>query len=194
MVKKKPSCQCRRRQRLGFNVWVRKISWNGKWQPTPVFLPGKFHGQRSLVGYSPWGAKVHGVTKSRTRRSTHTQCVYGMAFRAQLKGCIKVDICPCYICEICSMGVGLTHETGAASKVVVCMKSESEVTQLCPTLCDPHGPYRTRLLCPWNSPGKNTGVGSYSLLQGIFPTQGSNPGLLHCRQTLYRLSHSTSKI
>ena len=44
-------------------------------------------------------------------------------------------------------------------------------------------------LCPWNSPGMNTGVGSHSLLQGIFPTQGSNPGLLHCRQILYCLSH-----
>ena len=43
--------------------------------------------------------------------------------------------------------------------------------------------------CPWNSLGYNTGVGSLSLLQGIFPTQGSNPGLLHCRQILYQLSH-----
>ena len=42
------------------------------------------------------------------------------------------------------------------------------------------------------SPGQNTGVGSCSLLQGIFPTQGSNPGLLHCRQTLYQLSHQGS--
>ena len=42
-----------------------------------------------------------------------------------------------------------------------------------------------RLLCPWNSLGKNTRVGFHSLLQGIFPTQGLNPGLLHCRQILY---------
>ena len=48
----------------------------------------------------------------------------------------------------------------------------------------PHRLQPTRLLCPWNSPGKNTGVGSHSLLQGIFQTQGSNPGLLHCRQIL----------
>ena len=40
----------------------------------------------------------------------------------------------------------------------------------------------TRLLCPWDSPGKNTGMGCHFLLQGIFPTQGSNPGLPHCRQ------------
>jgi len=40
-------------------------------------------------------------------------------------------------------------------------------------------------LCPWNSPGKNTGMGSHSFLQRVFPTQGSNPSLLHCRQILY---------
>ena len=41
----------------GFNPWVGKIPWRRKWQPAPVFLPGKSHGQRSLVGYSPWGCK-----------------------------------------------------------------------------------------------------------------------------------------
>ena len=50
----------------------------------------------------------------------------------------------------------------------------------------------TRFLCPWNFPGKSTGAGCHFLLQGIFPTQGSNPGLLHCRQTLYHLSHKGS--
>ena len=48
------------------------------------------------------------------------------------------------------------------------------------------------LYSPWNSPGNNTGVGSLSLLQGIFPTQGSNPGLPHCRQILYQPSHKVS--
>ena len=51
----------------------------------------------------------------------------------------------------------------------------------------PHGLYS-----PWNSPGQKTGVGSLSLPQGIFPTQGSNPGLPHCRQILYQLSHKGS--
>ena len=51
----------------------------------------------------------------------------------------------------------------------------------------PHGLYS-----PWNSPGQNTGMGSLSLLQGIFPTQGSNPGLLHCRQIFYHLRHQGS--
>ena len=54
----------------------------------------------------------------------------------------------------------------------------------------PHGLQPTRLLCPWDFPGKNTGVGSHSLLQEIFLTQGSNPGLLHCRQILYHLIQS----
>ena len=48
------------------------------------------------------------------------------------------------------------------------------------------------LYSPWNSPGQNTGVGSLSLLQGIFPTQGLSPGLLHCRRILYQLSHQGS--
>ena len=54
---KEPPCQCRRHKRCRFDSWVRKIPWSGKWQPTPVFLPGKSHGQRSLVGYSPWSSK-----------------------------------------------------------------------------------------------------------------------------------------
>ena len=72
-------------------------------------------------------------------------------------------------------------------------KKESEVAQSCPTLCDPmdcslpgssvHGIFQA----------KGTGVGCHFLLQGIFPTQGSNLGLLHCRQTLYRLSHQGSQ-
>ena len=53
----------------------------------------------------------------------------------------------------------------------------------------PHGLQPTRLLHPWDFPGKSTGVGCHFLLQRIFLTQGSNLGLSHCRQTLYHLSH-----
>ena len=52
-------------------------------------------------------------------------------------------------------------------------------------------PIPVRFLCPWNSPGKNTGVGCHALLQGIFLVQGLNTSLLHCRQVLYHLSHQT---
>ena len=48
-----------------------------------------------------------------------------------------------------------------------------------------HGLQPARLLCPWDSPGQNTGVDCYFLLQGIFPTQGSYLGLLHCRRSVY---------
>ena len=52
---KKSTCQCRRLKKHRFNPWVRKVPWRRALQPTPVFLPGEPHGQRSLVGYSPWG-------------------------------------------------------------------------------------------------------------------------------------------
>ena len=55
----------------------------------------------------------------------------------------------------------------------------------------PHELQPARLLCPWNSPGKNTGLGCYTLLQEIFPTEGQNPRLLQCRQILYLLSPVT---
>ena len=54
---KESAFQCRRHKRHRFNPWAGKIPWRRKWQPAPVFFPGKFHGQRSLVGYSPWGHK-----------------------------------------------------------------------------------------------------------------------------------------
>ena len=59
---KESACQFRRHRRCRFDTWVRKISWR-KWQPTPVFLPGKFHGQKSLAGYSPWGCKESDTTE-----------------------------------------------------------------------------------------------------------------------------------
>ena len=62
----------------------------------------------------------------------------------------------------------------------------------CVQLLRPHGLKPARLLCPWDSPGKNIGVGCHFLLQEIFPTQESNPGLPHYRQTLYHLSHQGS--
>ena len=63
----------------------------------------------------------------------------------------------------------------------------SESYSVMPNSLQPQGLYS-----PWNSPGQNTGVGSLSFLWEIFPTQGSNPGLPHCRQILYQLSHKGS--
>ena len=58
-------------QETGFDPWVGKIPWSRKWQPTPVFMPRKFHGQRSLVGYNPWGRKA-----SDANENTHNNPVY----------------------------------------------------------------------------------------------------------------------
>ena len=54
---KEPACQCRRHRRCEFDPWVRKILWRRTWQPTPVFVPGEFHGQRGLACFSLWGHK-----------------------------------------------------------------------------------------------------------------------------------------
>ena len=66
-------------------------------------------------------------------------------------------------------------------------REEVKVAQLCPDSLQPHGLYIS-----WNSPGQSTGVGSLSLLQGIFPIQGSNPDLPYCRRILYQLSQKRS--
>ena len=66
---KESTCQWRRRKRHRFNPWVSRIPWSRIWQPTPVFSLGKFHGQRSLAGYSPWG---HKESEWSELLSTHT--------------------------------------------------------------------------------------------------------------------------
>ena len=60
--------QCRRQE---FEPWVWKIPWSRKWQPTPVFLPGESHGQRSLAGYSPWGHKESDTTEAPEHACVH---------------------------------------------------------------------------------------------------------------------------
>ena len=69
------------------------------------------------------------------------------------------------------------------------LESESESCSVMSNSLQPHG-----LHSPWNSLGQNTGVGSHSLLQGIFPTHRSNPGLPNCRRILYQLSHKGSPV
>ena len=87
----------------------------------------------------------------------------------------KVNFCHIYLVServrLCSVGLKILYR-------------KENVTQLCL-----NGLESARCLCPWNFPGKNTGVGSYSLFQGIFLTQGLNPIPLHCSQILYHLSH-----
>ena len=65
-----PACQYKRRRRCRFNPWIGKIPWRRKWQPNPVFLPRKFHWQRSLAGYSPQGCKELDTTEHITYHLT----------------------------------------------------------------------------------------------------------------------------
>ena len=81
----------------------------------------------------------------------------------------------------------LSHK-GIYTKIYMCVLASLIISHS----LRPHGMRPTMFLCPWNSTGQNTGVDSLSLLQGIFPTQGSNPGLLHCRWILYQLTHKGS--
>ena len=103
----------------------------------------------------------------------------------------------------CSQIPGLTLVSGSVLPLEVCRNPHGPapplvkvlVTQSCLTLCNPMDcSPSTRILCPWDFPGQNTGVGCHSLLQGIFPTQGSNPSLPHWRQILYHLSHQGSPV
>ena len=70
---KESTCQYRRCRRHGFDLWVRKIPSRRQWPPTPVFLPGKSHGQRSLVGYSPRGCKESDTTEHTGREKSRLQ-------------------------------------------------------------------------------------------------------------------------
>ena len=74
--------ECLQGRRCEFEHWVVKIPWRRKWQPTPVFLPGESHGQRSLAGYSPWGHEGFD-----TSEHTHTPVQSVQLFKGELAGC-----------------------------------------------------------------------------------------------------------
>ena len=70
LIGKECACQYRKSQRYGFDSWVGKITLSRKWKPASVFLPGKFHGQRNLEGYSPWGHKDSAMTEHTVSKIT----------------------------------------------------------------------------------------------------------------------------
>ena len=77
---KAPACFCRGHKRYGFNAWVGKTPWRRAWQPTPVILAGKSHGQRNLAGWSQWGHK-----ESDTTEETQHACTQGVLQRSTLE-------------------------------------------------------------------------------------------------------------
>ena len=124
-----------------------------------------------------WHAGIHGVAKSQTWLRGWT-------------GCIDTEL---------SIIINIPHQSKILKieELMVCSGGRWEVWSVNLSVASnslrSHTLQPARLLCPWNFPGKNTGVGCHSLLQGIFLTQGSNPGLLNCRQILYCLSHKQTR-
>ena len=89
------TCQCRKCKGHKFNPWVGKIPWRRKWQPIPVILPGKFHGQRSLVGCSPWGHRVaHNRARVRASACTHTHTCTQAVSSVQSLSCVRLFVTP----------------------------------------------------------------------------------------------------
>ena len=136
------------------------------WQPTPVFMPG--------LDTEAWQAEAHRVTQSRTRLTQFSMPACIISKPERFTSFVWTRY---HYCNIRRYGFNFFGEYVSESHSVV---SDS---------LRHHGLYR-----PWNTPGQHTGVGSRSLRQGIFPTQGLNPGLQHCRQILYKLSHKGSPI
>ena len=99
---KESTCQCRRRRRHWFDSWVGTIPWRKKWQPTPVSLPGKSHGQGSLVGYKPWGCKESDMIEllrsklskfnTDSAQSDPTRHKNTILFPLHIKQCLQIPI------------------------------------------------------------------------------------------------------
>ena len=78
---KESACQCRRRR---FNLWIGKIPWRRAWEHIPVFLPEKSHGQRSLVGYSPWGHKEWDMTEQLNKLFLSPDLIVNSSFHSAM--------------------------------------------------------------------------------------------------------------
>ena len=119
---KESACQCRRHKRHKFNPWVGKIPWRRERQPTPVFLPGESHGQRSLVGYSPWGHRVR-------HDSTHTHIVYSVFVLSILY--TAVSICQSQPPNVFFSILGLQIDTVKQ----LCFGQDTHIVAVCPPPC-----------------------------------------------------------
>ena len=144
--------------------WVGKIPWRRKWQPTPAILPGEFHGQRSLAGYSPWGCKELGMTEKLSLTLAFwiiinsEQClIISKVCVPSFPKCLAAQSCPALCgplnCSLPSFSVHRTSQTRMLEWVVILLLQGIFQTQRS----------NPCLLC-----------------------------LLHCRQILYALSHGGS--
>ena len=112
------TCQCRRLKRRGFDPWVWKIPWTRKWQPIPIFLPGKFHRQKSLVGYSPWVPKLDMIEYTHTHTHTHTRACIHIFYRRHL---IRVpNLSRCFGSSFSYPGPTSSHPGSTSSQAPKC--------------------------------------------------------------------------
>ena len=141
------------------------------------------------------GSSVHGIFQARVLEwgAIHTCTLRFIAALFTVSKTRKQPKCPStdnwfnkmwYVCVLCVYTCKYICEYWKRKW------SHSVVSNSLPS----HGPLPARLLCPWDYLGKSTGVGWHFLLQGIFPTQESNQGLLHCRWILYQLSYQGSPV
>ena len=171
---KKSACQCRG---LGFEPCIGKIPWRRKWQPTPVFLPGKSHGQRSLTGCRPRGHKESDTTYwlNNNLDIILESSAAAAAAAESLHSC--PTLCdPIGVSPPGSPALGRSrqeHWSGLPFPSPMC---ESETWKWSRSVVSdswwPHGPQPTRLLHPWDFLGKSTGVGS----QCFLPLESSGHG------------------
>ena len=110
------------------------------------------------------------------------------------QGMVKSQVCNLHSCRAGGGGMSCT-QTGLTLGLIFCCSDVESLyvpclaAQSCPTLWDTMDRSPSGTSVHGDSPGKNTGVGCHALVQGFFPTQESNPGLLHCRRILYQLSY-----
>ena len=162
---KESTCQCRRCRGHRFDPWVRKIPGRRKWQATPVFLPGKFHGQRSLAGYNPWGRRESDTTEQQQR--TFLVVLTGQsalpAWSGERTGTL-LNISQC-------IGLLPTTENYLISNVSRLRNSTlNAVTSSC--LISLERLVHLRLLCFCLSPHQNT---SFVTVHRLVPHTGSGP-------------------
>ena len=177
-----------------------KIPWRRAWQPTPVFLPGEPHGQRSLVGYSLRGLKELGTTwwLSNQKLPGKFPFVINLSWSVYFLGA-KQRNCSLRLIPL-EAGRSWRQEMGHCVAFKLKCNIPLGICVLSPVWLFVT-PWTTtpRLLCPWDSPGKTTGVGRHFLLQGIFPTQGIEPmsrllRLLHWKIGCFPPSHLGSRL
>ena len=136
-----------------------------EWKPTPVFLPGKLHGQRSLAGCSPWGCKESDMIEQVTFNIRETLLLLLLSHFSRVRLCVN----PWMAAHQAPLSLGFSRQEHWSGLPLPSPMHESEKWKWRRSVMSdsqwPHGLQPTRLLRPWDFPGKGTGVGCHCLLR-----------------------------